>query len=233
MNDVVIVGAGGHGKVVLDVLRAAGKYRPVGFLDADPGLTDSYVAGIPVLGSINAARSLRRRKVRRAIVAIGDNRTRLEYAALLEAQGVELVSAIHPAAYVSPTASVGTNVVVAAMAAVGTDARVGDSAIINTAAVVDFECDVREGAHLCPGAALAARVRVGRAAFVGAGARVIQCRTIGDDAVIGAGAVVIQDVPDSTTAVGVPARWADAAQRERRTPIIPVLRTIAPQAVAG
>ena len=203
---MVIVGAGGHGKVVLEVVRAAGRYEPVGFVDADPSLTESYVAGLPVLGSINVVPGLRRQGVRRAIVAIGDNRTRLHYAEMLREQGVELVNAVHPAAFVSPTARLGRNVVIAPMAAVATEARVGDSAIINTSAVVDHECDVGEGAHVCTGAALAGRVRVGRGAFVGAGARVIQCRSVGEFAVVGAGAVVIRDVPECTTAVGVPAK---------------------------
>ena len=203
---MVIVGAGGHGKVVLDILLAAAQYKPVGFLDADPALTDSYVAGLPVLGSINAIAILRRQRVRHAVVAIGDNRTRVEYAALLAGQGITLVNAVHPRAFVSPTATLGRNVIVAAQAAVGTEARVGNSAVVNTGAVVEHECDVGEGAHVCPGAALAGRVRVGRGAFVGAGARVIQCRAVGEYATVGAGAVVIRDVLDATTVVGVPAR---------------------------
>ena len=203
---VIIVGAGRHGKVVLDILRAAGRYQPVGFIDADPALAGSEVAGVPVLGSINVLPDLRRQRVRRAIVAIGENRARLQYAALLREQGIELVNAIHPSAFISPTAILGQNIVIAPMAAIGTEARVGDSVIINTSAVVDHECVVAEGAHVCPGAALAGRVRIGRGAFVGAGARVIQCRTVGEFAVVGAGAVVIRDVPDGATAVGVPAR---------------------------
>src|SRR5687768_16974101 len=102
MDDVIIAGAGGHGKVVLDVLLAARKFRPVGFIDANPSLTDSYIGGLPILGSANALPMLRRQKIRRAIVAIGDNRTRLRYMRILEEQGFTLVSAVHPAAHVSP-----------------------------------------------------------------------------------------------------------------------------------
>lgn len=204
--DVVIVGAGGHGKVVLDVLRAEGRYRPVGFIDADPSLTDSYVGGLPVLGAANALPRLRQQRIRRAIVAIGDNRTRLHYAGLLQEQGFELVSAVHPAAFVSPHARLGRNVVVAPKASVVTECHVADSAIINTSAVVDHECEVGEGVHVCPGALLAGRVRIGAEAFIGMGAKVIQCLAIGDGAVVGAGAVVIEDLPANATAVGVPAR---------------------------
>lgn len=216
---MVIVGAGGHGKVVLEILLAARQYKPVGFLDADPALTDSYVCAIPVLGSINAIATLRRQRIRRAVVAIGDNRTRLHYASLLAEQGIELVNAIHPAAFVAPTATLGRNVVVAAKAAVGIESHLGDSVIVNTSAVVDHECDIGAGAHVCPGAALAGRVRIGSGAFIGAGARVIQCRAVGDYATVGAGAVVIRDVPNEATVVGVPARPARGGVRPTIYPV--------------
>ena len=214
MDDVIIIGAGGHGKVVLDILVAEGKYRPVGFVDNNPSLMDSYVCGLPVLGPINALPRLRRQRIRHAIVAIGDNRQRLAQRPVVEIEGYSLVNAVHPTAYVSPRASLGRGVVVAPGARVIVDAQVGDLAVINTSAVVEHECDVGEGAHVCPGAVLAGRVRLGRGAFVGVGAQVIQCRNIGDFAVIGAGAAVIHDVPDHATAVGVPARLAESARRE-------------------
>ena len=227
---MVIVGAGGHGKVVLDVLRSAGLYKPIGFLDADPALTDSYVAGLPVLGSINAIGVLRKQRVRRAIVAIGDNTTRLHYAAMLEQDGIELVNAVHPAAFVSPTATLGKNVVVGPLAAVATEAKVGDSVIVNTSAVVEHECVVGDGVHVCPSAALAGRVKVGRGAFIGAGARVIQCRTVGELATVGAGAVVVRDVPEFTTVVGVPARPMRVGERPTVFPVavaVPAPRRVA------
>ena len=214
MEDVIIAGAGGHGKVVLDALLAGRKYRPVGFIDANPSLTDSYVGGLPILGSANSLPMLRRQKIRHAIVAIGDNRTRLQYMGILEGHGFSLVSAVHPAAFVAPTATVGKNVVVAPQASVIAETRIGDGVIVNTAAVVDHECELAEGVHVCPGALLAGRVRVGRAAFIGMGAQVIQCRAIGQSATIGAGAVVIEDVPEFATAVGVPARVIKVAVRQ-------------------
>jgi UDP-perosamine 4-acetyltransferase len=203
---VVIIGAGGHGKVVLDILRAAGKYVPAGFVDADTTLAGMKVGGLPVFGPGNVLPKIRQQKIRHAIVAIGDNRTRQRYAALLREQGFELINAIHPPASVSAAAALGENVVIAAQATVCTEARLADCVIVNTSAVVDHECDVAEAVHVCPGAHLAGRVRVGAAAFIGLGANVIQCMTIGEHAVVGAGAVVIEDVPAYATAVGVPAR---------------------------
>ncbi len=206
--ELVIIGAGGHGKVVLDIVRAAGRYEPVAFLDADPAVAGASVGGVPVLGGpVNLLPRLRQQeRVRHAIVAIGDNRARLGYAQLLRAHGFEPVNAVHPTAFVSPTATLGLNVVVAPNASIITDARIGDSAIVNTAAVVDHECEFAAGVHVGPGARLAGRVRVATGAFVGLGANVIQCRSIGRFAMVGAGAVVLEDVPDYATAVGVPAR---------------------------
>jgi len=210
---LVIIGAGGHGKVVLDIVRAAGLHEPVAFLDADPAMAATEVGGVPVIGATNLLPKLRQQKVRHAIVAIGDNRARLQYAGLLRGQGFELVNAVHPAAFVSPTARLGSNVVIAPLAAVITDARVGDSAIVNTSAVVDHECEVAEGAHVGPGAKLAGRVRVEAGAFVGIGATVIQCLTVGRYAMVGAGAVVTVDVPAFATVVA--SRHASSAWRTR------------------
>jgi sugar O-acyltransferase (sialic acid O-acetyltransferase NeuD family) len=204
--DLVIIGAGGHGKVVLDILQVAAEHRIVGFLDADPALAGLEINGVPVLGPINQISRLRQQKIRGAIVAIGDNRVRVSYAVLLAEHGLELITAIHPAAVIAKSAVIGHNVVVAAGAVVAASANVADSAILNTSCVVDHECELEAGVHICPGALLAGRVRVGAGAFVGLGAKILPCLSIGAGAIVGAGAVVLKDVPPASTAVGVPAR---------------------------
>jgi sugar O-acyltransferase (sialic acid O-acetyltransferase NeuD family) len=204
--DCVIIGAGGHGKVVLDILQAIGKDRVIGFLDADAGLAGSSVGGVPVLGPVNQLSRLRLQRVKAGIVAIGDNRIRTGYAALLREHGFELISAVHPSAVVAKTVKLGHNTVIAAGAIVAASARLDDSVILNTNCVVDHECEVECGVHVCPGALLAGRVRVGAGAFIGLGAKVLPCLTIGRGAIIGAGAVVLKDIPDEVTAIGVPAR---------------------------
>jgi sugar O-acyltransferase (sialic acid O-acetyltransferase NeuD family) len=205
--DVVLIGAGGHGRVVLDILLSVGQHRVVGVLDADPALAGTRLYGVEVLGPINLLEKLRRtHHVRGAIVAIGDNRVRRGYRREVDTTGLEAINAIHPAAHVSPRALLGRNVVVCAGAIVCTDATIGDSVILNTGCRVDHECVIGEAAHIAPGAILAGRVQVGVEAFIGLGASVIQCRSVGAGAVVAAGAVVIRDVSDADRVAGVPAR---------------------------
>jgi UDP-perosamine 4-acetyltransferase len=204
--DVVLIGAGGHGRVVLDILRTAGVYRPVGFLDADPQLTGKKVDGLPVLGQPNMLPKLKAQKMKGVIVSIGDNHPRQQYFRKISEQGFEMINAIHPSSQISSTAKLGRNIVVAAGAVISTDAHIGDSGIINTSAVIDHECRLGDAVHVCPSATLAGRVTIGDETFIGMGCNIIQCLKIGSQAVIGAGAVILQDVPDGATVVGVPGR---------------------------
>lgn len=202
----IIIGAGGHGRVVLDILRLVGEVEPVGFVDADNSRAGAVVDGLPVLGAINMLPKILKQDVRAAIVAIGDNRIRLSYAGIVKEHGLEMISAIHPRALISPTAKIGTNVVIAAGAILSTNAHVADSCIINTGAIIDHECRIGAGVHICPGVLLAGRVEVETGAFVGLGAKVLPCLRIGAHATVGAAALVREDVPAHATVVGVPAR---------------------------
>ncbi len=208
--NIVIIGAGGHGKVVLDALRASGEktgQKIIGFIDADTSKAGQEVCGVEVLGPIHLLAKLKKQQgVEGAIVAIGDNRIRRSYSDQVLEAGLELINAIHPSAVVSPTAVIGRGVLLAAGAIVNPEAKIGEDVIINTGAVVDHECLIGRAAHVGPGAVLAGRVEVGEGAFVGLGAKVIPCMRIGAGAMVGAGAVVIEDVPAGTKVAGVPAR---------------------------
>ncbi|NLF31291.1 MAG: acetyltransferase [Planctomycetes bacterium] len=212
----IIVGAGGHGRVVLDILRQAHHVDPVGFIDSNPVLRGREVDGLTVLGSLPDIPELRRRlSIDAAIVAIGDNATRDRYAKVLSSQGLRLVNAIHPKASVADTVRLGRNIVVAAGAVICAHCRVSDSCIINTASIVDHESFLGRAAHICPGARLAGRVIVEDLAFVGIGATVIQCVTIGRNSTVGAGAVVLRNVEPFTTVVGVPARRLESSEDKK------------------
>ena len=204
--DVIIAGAGGHGRVVLDILRAAGEHTVVGFLDANQDLHGTEIEGVPVLGNLNLLFKLKSKGIAGAIVAIGDNRIRAGYAHKLAAAGLKLINAVHPSAVISPGAQLGVNLVIAAGAIICTEAKIADSVIINTAAVVDHECEIGEAAHIAPGVRLAGRVSVGEEAFIGIGANILPCLRIGQHAIVGGGTLVRKDVPAGATVVGVPGR---------------------------
>jgi UDP-perosamine 4-acetyltransferase len=207
MTATLIIGAGGHGKVVLDILQSGAQYCPVGFLDADPKLAGTRVGNLPVFGAVHLlGRLAAQHRIGAVIIAIGDNRARSSYAKTVDDLRLPLINAIHPSAVVSRTAKLGRNMVVAANAVICTETKIGDFAIINTGATVDHECEIGAAVHICPGAHLAGRVRVDADAFIGIGANIVQCLRIGTGAIIGAGAVVLADVPAHATAVGVPAR---------------------------
>ena len=208
MTSLLILGAGGHGAVIADTVKSLSVYDTVSFLDdsylSDPALT---VLGIPVIGPL--ALSLDKstcKEYTSAIVAIGDAGLRLYWLSKLQSVGYELPPIIHPSAYVSTSAILASGSVVLAMAAVQSRAVIGLGAIINTSSSVDHDSILCDGVHVCPGSHLAGGVHVGSRSCIGIGSSVIQQVSIGSDVTIGAGAAVIDDIPDSSTAVGIPAR---------------------------
>jgi sugar O-acyltransferase (sialic acid O-acetyltransferase NeuD family) len=202
----IIVGAGGHGRVVLDILMKSRAHEVVGFLDSNPATHGRRMDGIPILGDLGRLPELARSQgITGVIVAIGDNGIRRAFADEVEGMGFALINALHPSANLAHNVTVGKNVVVAAGVLVSTHCQIGDSAILNTGCIIDHESMIGTAAHICPGARLAGRVTVESGAFIGIGATVIQGLRIGCESVIGAGAVVIRDVEPMSTVVGVPA----------------------------
>lgn len=216
----IILGCGGHGRVVLDILANAGEYEVLGFVDSNPRMVGRRIDGIKVLGQPNDVGRIRDGLqaglsvgVTHAVVAVGDNGARRALADELESNGFDLINAIHPSANIARNATLGRNIVVCAGALVCAHCQVGDSVILNTGSIVDHETLIGTASHICPGARLAGRVTVESGAFVGIGATIIQSIRIGYDAVIGAGAVVIDDVTPMSTVVGVPAREVKSGEK--------------------
>ncbi|MFQ5589716.1 MAG: acetyltransferase [Phycisphaerae bacterium] len=203
----VVLGCGGHGRVVLDILVQSRACEVVGFVDSNRRLIGRRIDGIEVLGHPNDLPEIKRRfGADHAIVAIGDNGVRRAFADHLDVLGFDLINAIHPSANLARNVTLGVNIVVAAGALVSAHSQIGDSVILNTGCIVDHECLIGTATHVCPGARLAGRVTVESGAFVGIGATIIQSLRVGYEAVVGAGAVVTADVPPMSTVVGVPAR---------------------------
>lgn len=206
-NKIVIWGAGGHALVVADILRTAGNFEIVGFLDdADSNRHGKPFCGATILGGRDQLDTLREQGVVQAILAFGNCAARLKFAEVLRSKGFGLATAVHPRATVASDVTIGPGSQIVAGAVINPAARIGENVIVNTCAGVDHECVLEDGAHVGPGARLGGKVSVGRAAWVGMGASILPGFKIGEGAIIGAGAVVLEDVPAGVVAFGVPAK---------------------------
>ena len=211
----LILGGGGHARVVVDCLRASGVALPHAVLDADPALWGTEVLGVPILGGDELMPQLARQGVAYFIVglgAVGDNSPRRQLFQRGVANGLTPLRVCHPTAVCSQWARVGEGSLLCPAAVVNAGAVVGANVIVNTGAIVEHDCVVGDHAHVATGAKLASTVRIGSDAHIGAGSTVRQCLSIGEGAVVGAGAVVVKDVEPWTVVVGVPAR---VLQRQR------------------
>lgn len=203
---VIVVGAGGHAKVVIDVLRAAG-HEVVALFDDDASRHGQLFRGVPVAGAADAVVAhAAAAGLRHFLVAIGHNAVRLGIARRLEAAGLEGIAAVHPSAVVAPGVTLGPGTVVMPGACLNADARLGAHVIVNTGARVDHDCVVGDGVHLAPGVVLCGNVRIGELAFLGAGSTVIPGMAIGARASVGAASAVVRPVADDNKVRGVPAR---------------------------
>lgn len=203
MRGVLVLGAGGHGKVVADILRCRGT-PVIAFLDDDPATWGGTQLGLPVLGGIA---TYREHLPCGLALGIGDITARRAIVERLGAPARNLwCGAIHPRATVAESVRLGRGVTVVAGAVINPDVILGDYSIVNTGATVDHDCDIGAYAHVGPGVHLAGGVRIGQGALIGIGACITPYLTVGEGAVVGAGSVVVGDVPSAVTVKGVPAR---------------------------
>ncbi len=198
MNRLVIIGAGGHGKVIADIAMKNG-YTDISFVDDN---ANGDCMGFPIIGSSSAIHSLNDGKTD-FVIGIGSNAVRKKIA---ESYDVNWVTLIHPSAQIAIGVSIGRGTVIMAGAVVNVCASVGIHCIINTCAVVEHDNSIEDFVHISPGVRLAGAVSVGELTWIGIGASVINNVAICSNCIIGAGAVVVKEMNASGTYVGVPAR---------------------------
>ncbi len=199
----VVVGAGGHARVVMDALLSC-EHAQNSYVFADD---DVALHGVEMLGIAVLVASTQLVQIgTRFHVAVGVNQTReMLFHRCVDSGGIPF-TVTHPHACVSQFANVSEGCFVAARAVVAPASIIGVGVIINHSAVVDHDCRIGDFSHVAPGATLSGGVVLGRSVLVGAGARVLPGITIGAEAVIGAGAVVTADVPSHAKVVGIPGR---------------------------
>lgn len=206
MKNVAIFGAAGLGSLVHDILLQSGQYRPVAFLDSDARLHGTMVAGLPVLGGFEELKRLPGLQISDAVVAIGENAPRVAVATALKEKGLNLVSAIHPLASISHTASLGEHLIIGARTTICVHASVGAHCVLSAGSILEHDNRLGVGVFLHPAVRLAGTVTIDDGATLGIGACVIPGRRVGREARVEPGAVVIRDVAPGATVGGVPAR---------------------------
>jgi UDP-perosamine 4-acetyltransferase len=206
VSRVVLLGGGGHARVVAEALRLSGT-EPLGYLAPEPASVP-FAPGLAHLGRDLALRDLDAGTTLLvcAIGSVAGTSARIAAWDTGRAAGFRFADARHPRALMSDGASAGPGLQLLAGAVVQTGARLGANVIVNTRAVVEHDAEVGDHSHIAPMACLSGGVRVGARAHVGAGAVVLQGRTIGEGAVVGAGSVVTRDVPAGSVVAGNPAR---------------------------
>lgn len=199
-SPLLILGAGGHGRVVADAAVQQGTWRGLRATDRNPArCTGELLTGIAMV-PIDAERL----PFEAVHVAIGDGAARERESAALDA--ARLTTVVHPAASVSDYAQVGPGCFIAAQAVVAAGARLGAGVIVNHGAVVDHDCAVGSFSHIAPRAAIGGAAAVGHNVLIGAGATVLPGIKVCDQVVVGAGAVVHRDIVQAGVYAGVPAR---------------------------
>ncbi|MCY7781458.1 MULTISPECIES: acetyltransferase [unclassified Bacillus (in: firmicutes)] len=211
MRNVAIVGDGGHGKVIRELINARSDTRLAAVLD-DKFRT--FEAGEEWFTGPPEAVSEVRRLVPDVLflIAIGNNRVRKQVAERLDLKKEDFITLIHPSAIVSKSAVIGEGTVIMAGAIIQADARIGAHCIINTGAVAEHDNQIGDYVHLSPRVTLSGAVAVQEGAHVGTGAAVIPQLTIGSWSIVGAGSAVIRSIPDRVTVAGAPARIISSIQ---------------------
>ena len=167
LRTLLVLGAGGHGKAVAEAALLSGEWQRVCFLD-DRWPQLEVACGIDVIGDLDSLLEPGL-SVAGGIAAVGNNSLREAWVERIKAAGIEVVSIVHPRAWISPSAHIGQGVAVLAMAVIGTDARLGRGAIVNAGAVVDHDVCIGDFAHLGVGVNLAGGVHIGASAWLQAG----------------------------------------------------------------
>lgn len=201
---IVIIGAGGHAKVLIDIFKSMKIYKIIGATSSDKIKRTIY--GIPILGDDSILLDLYKKGVNNAFIAIGDCKLRNRIFDHTNKIGFNIVNAISPHTNISPTVKIGKGVAIMPGVSINVDSIIEDNVIINTNASIDHDNVIKKSAHIGPGCNLAGNVTVGEGTFLGIGCKVIPKIFIGKWSIIGAGSVIIKDVPSNTKVFGVPAK---------------------------
>jgi acetyltransferase EpsM len=206
VTKLILIGAGGHSKVIQDIAAASQEYELYAIV-AD-NIPETEVSNGIIRANTSFLTELGRPKLAeyKFCLAIGDNTARKQLFARLALPLEQYAVLIHPSAILSPSARIGYGTVVMSKAVINADTKVGNHCIINTGAVIEHDNDLGDYVHISPNATLSGTVGIGEGTHIGAGAVIIPGKKIGCWSIVGAGAVVTKDIESKVTVAGVPAR---------------------------
>lgn len=204
MRSIVVIGAGGHSKVIRDIINATHLYKIIAILDDK--YKDVTIKGSIRFAPITYSLDLIKEIKPAFVIAIGNNVIRKKIATKLIEQGAELPVLVHPTAVVSSSTKLGAGTVVMPKSVINADCVIGEQVIINSAAVIEHDNTIESYCHISPGSILTGNVKVGEGTHIGAGTTVVPGKRIGKWSIIGAASTIIHDIPDKVTVVGTPGK---------------------------
>lgn len=206
MEKIVLIGAGGHCKSVLDSLLELKTYDVIGITDMQ---TNLEIMGVKVIGNDDILEELFNSGINNAFISlgsIGDTNIRRRIYNNLKKIGFKLPTIIDKTAIVSKYATVGEGVFIGKGAIINSSAYIGKNAIINSGAIVEHDCSIGEFVHIAPGTTMSGGVSIGDNSHIGTGSSIIQGISIGESCIIGAGSVVVKNIEDNSKVYGNPGR---------------------------
>ncbi len=200
---IVILGAGGHAKVVIDAVEKQGVYKVVSLLDDNPNLLNREVYGYRVINDLVEAG---KQGCTSYVIAIGDNKVRQKVREKMRETSFGLTQPIiHPSAQLARGVKIGDGTILMAGTIVNSDSTIADNVIVNTNVTIDHDCNIEHGVHIAPSSTLCGGVSIGSGTLIGAGSTIHPGVKVGPNVIVGAGSTVLADVPDNVTVFGTPA----------------------------
>lgn len=203
---IVLLGAGGHCKVIIDIIKSTNEYEIIGITDKN---IKGALTGVPIIGDDSTLEELYKSGVEHAFICLGaiDNLSvRNKLYNMLKTIGFKIPILIHKDTIISQNVSIGEGTCIMPGVIVNSGVYIGENCIINTGSIIEHDCKIENNTHISPKVCIGGGVKIGYNSHIGIGSNVIQGICIGNNVTIGAGAVVINNLKDNCTAVGVPAK---------------------------
>jgi len=204
---IVLIGGGGHCKVVISILKKLDTFEIEGIVDNYKA--GSLISGIKIIGTDNDLKDIHKSGINYALITVGsikDNTKRCKLFNMAREIGYDFPVIISPEAIVDESIKIGEGTVIMPGSIINVDSSIGKNCIINTGAIIEHDCKIGNHCHIAPGVHISGEANIGELSFLGIGAIIIQGIKIGKNVTIGAGSVVIKDISDNVIAVGNPAK---------------------------